>query len=244
VTASIERFDSAAALAEGVARVLIARLGRIQLLGRTPQLVLTGGTIARRLHAAVAAAPERERVQWDNVDFWWGDERYVPKADPERNAGQAIEAMIEHLPVAPARVHEMPASDGEYADDLDAAAVAYAADLLAHAPAEGPWFDILMLGVGPDGHCASLFPGRSEVLDPAPVLAVRKAPKPPPNRITLGMETLRRSREVWFVASGSEKAEAVASAVHGVDVLDVPAAGPMGTERTVWFVDADAAWML
>jgi 6-phosphogluconolactonase len=244
MSSTIERYDTADALATGVAEELIARLVRIQLLGRTPQVVLTGGTIAARIHTAVAASPAHVAVRWDDVEFWWGDERYVPRADPDRNAGQAVAAMLEHLPVDPARVHEMPASDGDYAEDLDAAVVAYGAELCSVAPAEGPWFDIVMLGIGPDGHCASLFPGRAEVLDPAPVLGVRKAPKPPPTRISLGMETLRRSREVWFVASGSEKAEAVAAAVQGVDVLDVPAAGPAGTERTVWFVDADAGWML
>jgi 6-phosphogluconolactonase len=183
-------------------------------------------------------------VHWDEVDVWFGDERYVPRDDDQRNAKHASEAMLLHLPVSPDRVHEAPSSDGEYGDDVEAAAVAYGAELLAHAPADGPWFDVLMLGIGPDGHCASLFPGRQEVVDPAPVLAVRKSPKPPPTRISMGMETLRRAREVWFVASGSEKAEAVASAVHGADVMDVPAAGPTGLERTVWFVDEDAAWMI
>lgn len=241
---AIERFPSPDALATAVAEELVARLIRIQLLGRAPQVVLTGGTIADKLHTAVVATPGRAAVHWDNVDFWWGDERYVPRDDPERNAGQAKLSMLTHLPVDLSRVHEMPWSDGEYADDVDAAAMAYGAELIDHAPGEGPWFDILMLGVGPDGHCASLFPGRAELHDLAPVLAVRKSPKPPPTRITLGMETLHRSREVWFVASGSEKAEAVAAAVHGTDAYDVPAAGPAGTERTVWFVDEDAAWML
>jgi 6-phosphogluconolactonase len=244
VTAQIERYDGPGQLATAVARELVARLVRVQLLGRAPQVVLTGGTIAAKIHAAVAVEPSRLGVHWDNVDFWFGDERYVPRDDPDRNAGQAIEAMIQHLPVDLSRVHEMPASDGPYAEDVEAAAVAYGAELIGQAPADGPWFEILMVGVGPDGHCASLFPGRAEVLDPAPVLAVRKAPKPPPTRISLGMETLHRSREVWFVASGFEKAEAVASAVRGVDVLDVPSAGPIGTERTAWFLDADAAWML
>ncbi len=244
MTVDVERFGSPAELATAVANELCSRLVRIQLVGRAPQVVLTGGTIAGSIHAAVVEDPTRHAVHWDTIDFWFGDERYVPVADPDRNAGQAFESMLAHLPVDLSRVHEMPASDGQYAEDVEAAALAYGAALVDHAPGEGPWFDILMLGVGPDGHCASLFPGRAEVLDPAPVLAVRKAPKPPPTRISLGMETLHRAREVWFVASGSEKAEAVAAAVQGVDVLDLPAAGPTGTERTVWFVDADAAWML
>ncbi len=244
MTAHIQQYDGPEELAAAVAHELIGRLVRVQLLARAPQLVLTGGRIATGIHQAVATDPARESVHWANVDVWFGDERFVPRQDPERNARQAMSAMLSHLPVDLARVHEMAASDGELGDDVDQAALDYTAALLKHAPAEGPWFDILMLGIGADGHCASLFPGRSEVQDRSPVLAVRKAPKPPPTRISLGMETLQRSREVWFVASGSDKAEAVAAAVAGAELLNVPASGPQGLERTVWFLDRDAAWML
>jgi len=242
VTVSVERHDDPDALATAVAAALVSRLGEIQAAGRVPHVVLTGGTIAADVHAAIAAAPGD--VRWDEVEVWFGDERYVPRDDPDRNARQAREALLDHVPVDPRRVHEMPASDGQYAGDVGAAALAYGAELIAAAPLEGPWFDVLMLGVGGDGHCASLFPGREEILDPAPVLAVRKSPKPPPTRISLGMSTLRRAREVWFVVTGTEKAEVVAAAVRGANVLDVPASGPRGSERTVWFLDTDAAWML
>jgi 6-phosphogluconolactonase len=136
----------------------------------------------------------------------------------------------------------MPASDGQYGDDVDAAAAAYADELVsAGTSGDPPTIDVLMLGVGPDGHCASLFPGRAEQRDPRPVIAVRESPKPPPIRISLTMAQLNRAREVWFVASGEGKAEAVASAVHGADPLDVPAAGPHGLEQTLWLLDAAAA---
>jgi 6-phosphogluconolactonase len=244
VTGDVVRYPDADHLAAGVAHLLVERLAEEQRSGREPRLVLTGGTIADRIHAAVAAEPPRDDLRWDLVDIWYGDERYVPKADPDRNALQARRAMLDQLPVDPAKVHEMPAADGQYGSDVEAAALAYGAELVATAPADGPWFDVLMLGVGPDGHCASLFPGRAEVTDPAPVLAVRQSPKPPPTRISLGMTTLQRAREVWFVVSGAGKAEAVASALGGADPVDVPAAGVSGLERTVWFLDGDAAWML
>ncbi|HET7734383.1 MAG TPA: 6-phosphogluconolactonase [Nocardioidaceae bacterium] len=242
MTISVQQYDDPGELVSEVARALVGRLQEIQAEGRVPQVVLTGGTIAARVHDEVARTPGD--VRWDEVEFWFGDERYVPRGDPDRNAGQAREALLDKIPVDPSKVHEMPASDQEYGDDVETAAQAYGADLVGAAPSEGPWFDVLMLGVGPDGHCASLFPRRAEVEDAAPVLAVRSSPKPPPTRISLGMTTLRRAREVWFVASGSEKAEVVAAAVRGADVLDVPAAGPRGTERTVWFLDVDAARML
>jgi 6-phosphogluconolactonase len=241
---SVKRCADPDELAERVAASLIGSIARVQGLGRTPSVVLTGGSIADRIHAAVATSEDVRLVDWSDVDFWWGDERFVPEDDPDRNVGQARAAMLAHLPVSPARVHAMPASDGPLGDDPDAAATAYAAELAAALGSNGPCFDILMLGVGPDGHCASLFPGRPEVSDPALVLAVRDSPKPPPTRISLGMTTLMRAREVWFAATGSEKAEVVTAAIRGADLTDVPAAGPKGTERTVWFVDRDAAWML
>jgi 6-phosphogluconolactonase len=174
------------------------------------------------------------------VSFWWGDERYVVSDDEDRNAVQAWEDLLQHLPLDPERVHAMPAEDDEY-PDVDAAAWAYAQDLRAAVPAEGPWFDVLMLGVGPDGHCASLFPDRSEVESDADVLAVRDSPKPPPTRISLGLLALQRARHVVFVASGEEKAAAVARAVAGGDVVHTPAAGPRGQAATEWYVDEAAA---
>jgi 6-phosphogluconolactonase len=148
--------------------------------------------------------------------------------------------MLDHLPVDPDRVHAMAASDGEYGDDVDAAAAAYAEELrrAAGGEAEAPAFDVLMLGIGPDAHVASVFPGHPVLTDERPVAGVRNSPKPPPTRITLTMQTLRRAREVWFVAAGPEKAEAVRLALAGADV---PAAGPKGTERTLWFLDPGAA---
>jgi 6-phosphogluconolactonase len=173
---------------------------------------------------------------------WFGDERFVPEDSPDRNVGQTAAALLDRRPFDPARVHVMPPSDGKYGDDVDAAAAAYA-DELREAATEGdvPRFDVLMLGIGPDGHCASLFPGRSEIDDERPVVAVRDSPKPPPTRISLTRGALCNASEVWWVASGSEKAEAVSRAVHGADPRDVPAAAPTGFDKTIWFLDDAAA---
>ena len=140
----------------------------------------------------------------------------------------------------------MPAADDDYLD-VEAAAWAHAqelADAVGGIPDGEPWFDVLMLGIGPDGHCASLFPGRGEVGSEAAVLAVRESPKPPPQRITMGMSTLQRARHVVFVATGEDKADAVRRSVAGGDVRETPAAGPRGTESTTWYVDEAAAALL
>jgi 6-phosphogluconolactonase len=229
-------------LAHAVAARLVTRLVDVQTTGRVPSLVLTGGSIAVTIHEAVAGSPAAGAVDWKAVDVWFGDERFVPAADPDRNVGQAAQAMLDHLPFDPARIHAVPPSDGDYGDDVDAAAEAYADDLRrAASGGTTPAFDVLMLGIGPDGHCASLFPGRSEMYDERPVVAVRDSPKPPPTRVTLTMEPLKRAHEVWWVAAGEEKAQAVHDALTGADVQQVPAAGPSGTERTLWFLDDAAA---
>lgn len=231
------------AVARRVADDVVGLLARLQSDGRLARLVLTGGTIARKVHGAVAASPGHA-VDWSRVEVWWGDERFVPGHDPERNAGQAWDDLLQHVPVDPDRVHPMPASDDDYAD-ADAAAWAYAQDLREAVAADrredSARFDLLMLGIGPDGHCASLFPGRAEVESDADVLGVHDSPKPPPTRISLGMPMLRRADLVWFVATGQGKADAVSRSVAGGDVVATPSAGPRGRTATTWYVDEAAA---
>jgi 6-phosphogluconolactonase len=170
------------------------------------------------------------------VEFWWGDERFLPEGDPERNETQARDALLSHVDVDPARVHPMPADTGQGAE---AAAEAYAAELAA---AGSPTFDVLMLGVGPDGHVASLFPGYSQLkVTDVSAVAVHDSPKPPPTRISLTFPQLDRAHEVWFVVSGEDKAEAVGQALSGGDV---PAAHPKGLDRTLWLLDEAAARQL
>jgi 6-phosphogluconolactonase len=152
--------------------------------------------------------------------------------------------LFDRVPVDPARLHRMPAADAGFGDDVEAAADSYAAELAAAAPegADVPVFDLILLGVGPDGHCASLFPGHpgTRVLDAA-VIAVHDSPKPPPIRLSLTFPTLDAADQVWFVASGDGKADAVARAVGGAPREEVPSAGPRGRSGTVWLVDEDAA---
>jgi 6-phosphogluconolactonase len=237
----VAQFASADELAEEVATRLVARIADLQSAGTVPSVVLTGGSIAVKIHEAIAAV-DADDIDWGRIDVWFGDERFVPEDDPDRNVGQAAAALLHRRPFDPERVHAMPPSDGKYGDDVDAAAAAYAEEL-REAAVEGavPRFDVLMLGIGPDGHCASLCPGRSEIDDERPVVAVRNSPKPPPTRITLTRGPLCSASEVWWVASGTEKAEAVSRAVHGADPHEVPAAAPTGVDKTIWYLDDAAA---
>lgn len=232
-------------LAQAAAARLVTRLVDVQSAGRVADVVLTGGTIARQVHRALRDSPAVSAVDWRRVEVWWGDERFVASDDPERNERRTREDLLDALRLDPARVHVMAPSDGPYGDDPDAAAAAYARDLAARARPEDhgevPTFDVLMLGVGPDGHVASLFPEHPGLHETRSVVAVRHSPKPPPTRITMTFPTLGRAREVWFLASGEGKAGAVRNALSGAGHLQVPAAGPRGAERTLWLLDRDAA---
>ncbi len=217
----------------------------VQASARVPSLVLTGGSIAARTYAAVADSPALAAVDWGRVDLWWGDERYLPAGDPDRNETQAREALLDRLPVDPERVHPMPAADRASGGDPDQAAADYADDLRRATRPEHhgqvPAFDVLLLGVGPDGHVASLFPEHPGLYDERAVTAVRGAPKPPPTRLSMTLPTLLRAAEVWFLASGADKASAVRLALSGAGLMQVPAAGVRGRQRTLWLLDREAA---
>ncbi|MGH3424324.1 MAG: 6-phosphogluconolactonase, partial [Nocardioidaceae bacterium] len=230
----------AGALAGTIADRVLEEIAAVQSAGAVPSVVLTGGTIADRAHREIAARTGRHDVDWRRVDVWWGDERFVPAGDPERNAGQARGALLDGVGADSARMHEMPASDGGLG--LDEAATAYADELDRATPDGTPRFDLLMLGLGPDGHIASLFPGRSELREARrSAVAVVGSPKPPPDRISMTYPTLNRARKVWFLVAGEDKAEAVRRAVAGDSVERTPGAGVRGTEETLWLLDEAAA---
>ena len=233
-------------LTKAVAARLVTALVDAQASRGRAHLVVTGGGTGIATLAALAACPARDAVDWAAIDVWWGDERYLPAGHPDRNATQAWAALLSHVPVPADRVHEMPASDGGFGDDVDAAAAAYAEVLAEQARPEdhypAPSFDVLLLGVGPDGHIASLFPEHPGLhSEAATVIGVRGSPKPPPVRISLTMATIQHAQDVWLVAAGAEKSPVVALALSGAGELAVPAAGGRGRRRTLWLLDRAAA---
>ena len=181
------------------------------------------------------------------MHLFWGDDRFVPHDDDERNEKQAREALLDHIDIPAANIHPMPASDGRFGDDMQAAAQAYADDLAATAEfgAPTPVFDVNLLGMGGEGHINSLFPHTPAVRETdRMVVGVDDSPKPPPRRITLTLPAVRRSRQVWLVVAGEAKADAVAAAIDGADPVDVPAAGAVGVDQTIWLLDSAAAGRL
>ncbi|MFD5076803.1 6-phosphogluconolactonase [Streptomyces sp. NPDC058371] len=236
-------------MARAAAARLVTKIVDAQASRGFASVVLTGGRNGNGLLAALADEPARDAVDWSRLDLWWGDERFLPEGDPERNVTQAREALLDSVPLDPARVHAMPASNGPYGADVDAAAESYAAELAKAAMPEDhgpvPVFDVLMLGVGPDTHVASLFPELPAVRETErTVVGVHGAPKPPPTRITLTLPAIRSAREVWLLAAGDDKAEAAAIALSGAGEVQAPAAGAYGRSRTLWLLDSAAASQL
>jgi 6-phosphogluconolactonase len=206
-------------------------------------VVLTGGTGAMRMYAALRDSATRHAVDWGTVDVWLGDERFLPSGHPDRNETQARAALLDALPVDPARVHPMPASDGADGADPVAAAARYAATLLGADGGPPPW-DVLLLGVGEDGHIASVFPGHPLPPVDGIVAAVTGSPKPPPVRLTLTPQAIGTAREIWLIAAGDGKADAVAAALGDPVGEPLPAAAVRGTVATRWFIDRAAATRL
>ena len=229
-------------LADSVATRFVGKLAQLTQAQPVVHVSLTGGSMGAAVLERAAAHPGAGMIDWSRVHFWWSDERFLPRDDAERNALQARQAMLDRLDIPNENIHEPAAADEGIT--LDEAADAYAAELARFGDDAHPWpaFDVCFLGVGPDGHIASLFPDRDEIqVADRTVLPVRESPKPPPERITFTRPVINSSVRVWMVVSGSDKAPALGLVLAGASYLSVPAAGAYGTARTVIFVDQDAA---
>lgn len=243
--------DDAPTLALAVAERLAVAIATAQAERGRAAVVLTGGGMGGKVlsHLSETGARPSSRVDWSALDLWWGDERFLPAGDPDRNETQAREALLDRVALDPAKVHPMPASDGADGDDLEAAAARHDDELAAAARATSvagpvPVFDVVLLGVGPDGHVASLFPGLPGVdVTGASVIGVTGSPKPPPLRTSLTLPAINGGEQVWCVVSGGEKADAVARALseEGRTVGDLPASRVTGMQATLWLLDTEAA---
>ncbi|MEE8736933.1 6-phosphogluconolactonase [Bifidobacterium subtile] len=248
----------------GAQRTLLAIL---DALSAQPQperfdLALTGGSDSLKALSYMASNPLTEVIDWSRVHIWWGDERFVAADDEDRNALQArrrfLDALISDGRLPAANIHEMPADTrspeqvaadaaaSDAGDDtandalLDAAAQQYERELVAEL-GEQPVFNLLILGMGPDGHYASLFPGHTEInITDRLTVGVNHSPKMPPLRLSLTAPLLARSRRTWFFTAGAAKADAIAQVFAKPDNPAYPSSFAAGTEEFIWFTTADA----
>jgi 6-phosphogluconolactonase len=225
----------AQALAERAADWIVERV----LMDTGPVSVcLSGGSTPRGLYQALARAPHRDRMPWQRIHWFWGDERFVPANDPRSNYRMIRDALLDRIEAPAGSVHPIP-TDGI---TLDAAVVAYERELKRFHGAEElspeqPLFDVTLLGLGEDGHTASLMPG-TPVLEERSRWVAAVAGVAPEARITLTYPALESSREVAFLVSGAAKRKMLARILSGS--ADVPAARIRPVGRLHWFVDRAA----
>ena len=203
-------------------------------------VALSGGSTPRALNERLAQSPLNESVDWANVHVYWGDERMVPPDDSESSYRMARETLLAHVPIPAANIYPVPTVGGT----AEAAASAYEETLTATFGTDAPSFDLILLGIGPDGHTASLFPGQPEVVRPsgALVVAVHNAPKPPPVRITVTYKLINNAANVLFLVAGADKSAALNGVLRGpADLARLPAQGVRPKQGAlVWLVDAAA----
>ena len=237
---TLEVFPSVDALNEAVGRAFLARLRALidEAQGRARvNLAISGGAVATSLLPSLL--PRVGQVGWSRVRVWFVDERFVPAGHADRNDDQAWEGFFHAA--SGVELVRMPTSDTSAPGGgcLDAATSAFEAtwtELMGTGS-----FDVALIGMGPDGHICSLFPGRVDLEEHSPILAIRNSPKPPPERITVSMPVMRACPEVWLTTAGEGKAEAVGRAFAGASPLDLPVAGILGPSTRVYLDQAAAS---
>jgi 6-phosphogluconolactonase len=204
----------------------------------TCSIVLSGGSTPRTLHRLLATE-FRDRIPWARVQVFWGDERYVPPEDSRSNYRMAKETLLDHVPCPPANIHPMPT----HFPSADEAARSYERTLRNHFVGEWPRFDLVLLGIGDDGHTASLFPGSLALAERTRWVVAARAPVEPHSRLTLTLPALTRAAAVYVLAAGAAKAEPLRRVLEGAgDWIKYPAAGiRLGTGSVIWWADREAA---
>ena len=227
------------ALNESVGEAFLARLRMLIGEAEAPariNLALSGGAVTTSLLPSLL--PRIGEVDWSRVRVWLVDERYVPAGDEDRNDDQAWEGFFRAA--SGVEFVRMPTSDASAPGDgsLDEATTAFA-DTWRELMGERS-FDIALIGMGPDGHICSLFPGRVDMDEASPILAIRNSPKPPPERITVSMPVMRACGEVWLTTAGAAKADALGEAFAGASPLEIPVAGILAPTTRVYLDEAAA----
>jgi 6-phosphogluconolactonase len=231
-TEVLSKFRSGDELALQAASDLAQRLSFLLQTKKQVNLVLTGGTVGIKTLAALS--PHLASLNLSNLHLWWGDERFVGKDNQDRNFIQALEVLISKIEIPKQNLHPMPSSDDGSLDDG-------ARSFQNHIESIKPEFDIVLLGMGPDAHVASLFPGSSPKQYGEWVVAESNSPKAPSQRISLSFDALSGASEVWFLVSGEDKAVAVQKVFSG---SDLPATKVSGKNLTLWYLDQAAASLI
>lgn len=203
-------------------------------------IALSGGSTPRKLYSLLGDEPYRSQIDWTRVDIFWSDERCVPPNDEESNYHMAQQVLLSKIPIPANQVHRMPADQA----DGDAASLAYTRDMQNTFGTDGvPSFDLIQLGMGPEGHTASLFPHQPSLHEQQRLVMPVVVPKPPPPRLTFTPRILNAAKHVLFLVTGAEKADAVHAVLEGdyqPDEYPAQIVQPVKGEVT-WMLDKAAA---
>jgi 6-phosphogluconolactonase len=239
--AHVSVFDDLDTLARAAANLLT----QLQANDRPQEhftIALSGGATPRAFHSVLVAPPYREQVDWGSMQFFWGDERFVPPDDPESNYRMARETLLLKAPITADQVHRVPTERGDPA----MVAELYEADIRREMnvlPGQLPRFDLILLGMGPDGHCASLFPHTAALHVRDRLVTANYVPKLDANRITMTAPVINNAAAVFFLVAGADKADALAAVLEGPHDPETYPSQLIAPEQGAlhWLVDRAAA---
>ena len=203
-------------------------------------IALAGGTTTGELYGLLGSEPFRSQIDWRLVHIFWGDERCVPHNSPDSNSYLVQEVLLNKISIPESQIHRMPADQ----PDRDAASQAYTVEMQHTFRTNGiPGFDLIHLGMGPEGHTASLFPHQASLHEKQRLVMPVSVPKPPPDRLTFTPPLLNAARNVLFLVTGSEKADALQAVLEGeYQPEEYPAQIVRPTNgEVVWMLDKNAA---
>ena len=226
----VEIFDSAQELALAAAEYFVAQC---------PETVALSGGSTPKLMFQILAQQFRDEVAWSNMHFFWSDERHVPPDHPDSNYRMANEALLSHVPVTTDNVHRIRSEN----PDAAAAANEYEQTLIDVTKQTLPRLDLIFLGLGRDGHTASIFPGSDVLHETKRLVAAPYVEKFKSYRITMTLPLLNNGSSIVFLVSGAEKAEIVRAVIQGENKYPAQAVIPTQGEL-IWMLDKDAALML
>ncbi len=199
-------------------------------------IALSGGRTPMELYG-ILSSRYRDRIPWDRVHLFWGDERYVPSEDSQSNYKTVQDSLLAKVPIPPSNVHPIPTD----MSTPESAADSYEASLREYFGRASPSFDLTLLGLGSDGHTASLFPGSPALSERTRWVMPVRSPVPPPVRITLTLDAINSSKRIFFLVSGEGKGKIIRSIVRDPEGCSLPGALVKGELQTVWLLDRDAA---
>ena len=233
----ISVFPDKKELAQAAADAFVEKArAAIEARGRF-SVVLAGGGTPKDLHALVGAAPLKEKIDWSKVDIFFGDERFVPHDHEQSNYRQAFESLLQNLDDTKVTVYAVPTED----TSAEEAAKAYEKTLQDYFSSKDTPFDLIFLGIGPDGHTASLFPNHPLVTEKSAELVqvIHDSPKPPSTRLTLSYKSINAAQDIIILAAGENKRSAMEGLLdQSVAIKDLPVKGIQTTSGTVqWYVD-------